>query len=176
MTDPSLISLFVRPLNQLGIPYMVTGGVASVVYGELRFTEMHPAVSRDGHWLAYTSNESGANEVYVRPFPETSRGRWQVSTGGGSEPIWSPDGRELFFLDGATRLVAADVRTVPAFEVDCNRCSTRPGSRSTRSINRTASRPTGAVFSLHGNGRPAAGRRRHARCWPRTGSPTCARG
>lgn len=53
----------------------------------------------------------------MRPFPETSGGRWQVSTGGGSEPVWSRDGRELFFIDGATRLVAAEVRTSPAFEV-----------------------------------------------------------
>jgi serine/threonine-protein kinase len=81
------------------------------------FTELHPAVSPDGHWLAYTSIESGTNEVYVRPFPATTGGRWQVSNGGGLEPRWSPDGRELFFLDGALRLIAAQVRTAPAFEV-----------------------------------------------------------
>jgi Tol biopolymer transport system component len=81
------------------------------------FTEMHPAVSRDGHWLAYTSNESGTNEVYVRPFPGASGGRWQVSNGGGAQPVWSPDGRELYFLDGASQLVAAEIRTAPSFEV-----------------------------------------------------------
>jgi Tol biopolymer transport system component len=74
------------------------------------FTELHPAVSPDGHWLAYASNESGINEVYVRPFPSTSGGRWQVSNGGGMEPRWSPDGRELYFLDGSVRLVAATIR------------------------------------------------------------------
>jgi serine/threonine-protein kinase len=80
------------------------------------FTELHPAVSPDGRWLAYTSIESGANEVYVRPFPATTGGRWQVSNGGGLEPRWSPDGRELFYLDGV-RLVAAQIRPTPTFEV-----------------------------------------------------------
>ena len=73
------------------------------------FTEMHPAVSPDGRWLAYTSNESGANEVYVRPFSASNGARWQVSNGGGLEPRWSPDGRELYFLDG-TRLIAVPLR------------------------------------------------------------------
>jgi len=81
------------------------------------FTELHPAVSPDGRWLAYASNESGTNEVYVRPFPTTTGGRWQVSNGGGSQPRWSPDARELFFLNGEARLVAAQVRAAPAFEV-----------------------------------------------------------
>jgi serine/threonine-protein kinase len=81
------------------------------------FTELHPAVSPDGRWLAYASNESGANEVYVRPFPGTAVGRWQVSNGGGEQPRWSASGRELFYLDGRDRLVVAGIRTAPSFEV-----------------------------------------------------------
>ena len=81
------------------------------------YTELHPALSPDGRWLAYTSNESGNNEVYVRPFPNTNGGRWQVSNGGGSEPRWSADGREIFFIDPARGLVAAQVRTAPTFAV-----------------------------------------------------------
>jgi serine/threonine-protein kinase len=93
------------------------GDTAPVTLVASTFTELHPAVAPNGRWIAYTSNESGTNEIYVRPFPATSGGRWQVSNGGGSQPRWSPDGRELFFLDGALRLVAAQVRAIPAFEV-----------------------------------------------------------
>jgi eukaryotic-like serine/threonine-protein kinase len=81
------------------------------------FSELHPAVSPDGRWLAYTSIESGTNEVYVRPFPATTGGRWQVSNGGGLEPRWSSSGRELFYLDGGPHLVAAQIRPGPSFEV-----------------------------------------------------------
>jgi Tol biopolymer transport system component len=81
------------------------------------FTELHPALAPDGRWLAYTSNESGSNEVYVRPFPNTSGGQSQVSNGGGSEPRWSSDGRELFFLSAGGRLVAAEIATGPSFAV-----------------------------------------------------------
>ncbi|HXI20979.1 MAG TPA: hypothetical protein VNH46_07840, partial [Gemmatimonadales bacterium] len=82
------------------------------------FSELEPALSPDTKWLAYSSNESGAEEVYVRPFPGTaSGGRWQISTAGGSQPRWSPDGRQLFFMDGAGRLIAAEVRASPGFGV-----------------------------------------------------------
>jgi eukaryotic-like serine/threonine-protein kinase len=81
------------------------------------FSEYHPALSPDGRWVAYTSNESGTQEVYVRPFPDAGGGRWQVSNGGGSQPLWAPDGHELFFLDGGAHLTAARVQTTPTFAV-----------------------------------------------------------
>jgi len=81
------------------------------------FTELHPALSPDGRWLVYTSNEAGTNEVYVRPFPNTGDGRWQVSNGGGSEPRWSLDGREIYYLDAGARMIAAQVVTAPAFAI-----------------------------------------------------------
>ena len=81
------------------------------------FTELTPALSPDSHWLSYTSNESGANEVYVRPFPGTEAGRWQVSVNGGSEPRWSHDGRTLYFLDANKRMNAAHLNTAKGFEV-----------------------------------------------------------
>ena len=58
--------------------------------------EFGARLSPDGRWLAYQSLESGRSEVYVRPF-EGAGGRWQVSTAGGEEPKWSPDGRYLFY-------------------------------------------------------------------------------
>ena len=95
-----------------------TGGDATPVpLVATPFTELHPALSPNGHWLAYSSNESGVSELYVRPFPDTDKGRWQISNGGGSEPRWSLDGRELFYLDGAGRLVAAQVAAGSAFAV-----------------------------------------------------------
>jgi Tol biopolymer transport system component len=62
------------------------------------FAERAASFSPDGKWLAYGSNESGAVEVYVRSFPGPG-GRWQVSSGGGAHPFWSPDGSEIFYLD-----------------------------------------------------------------------------
>ena len=72
-------------------------------------------VSPNGRWLAYFSNESGQAQVYVRPFPNVEGGRWQVSTDGGSEPLWSSSGRELFYLDSDGNLIAVPVQIAPSF-------------------------------------------------------------
>ena len=71
--------------------------------------EFSPALSPDGKWLAYASDETGSTEVYVRPFPDVNAGKFPVSRHGGSEPVWSHSGRELFFRDGDKRLVAAQL-------------------------------------------------------------------
>jgi serine/threonine-protein kinase len=81
------------------------------------FTEASPAVSSDGRWLAYASNETGGFEIYVVPFPNTRTGKWAVSTAGGTEPLWSHRGSELFYRDGAGNLVAVAVSTSPTFSV-----------------------------------------------------------
>jgi Tol biopolymer transport system component len=63
------------------------------------FNEGGPRFSPDGHRIAYISDESGQYEVYVQPYPEPG-GEYQISTGGGSEPVWNPNGRELFYRNG----------------------------------------------------------------------------
>ena len=62
------------------------------------FVERNGEVSPDGRWLAYEANDSGQFDIYVRPFPDVATGRWQVSTGGGTRPLWAPNGQELFYL------------------------------------------------------------------------------
>ena len=78
------------------------------------FNELNSDVSPDGRWIAYQSDESGRNEVYVRPFPDVNRGRVQVSAIGGTRPLWSRDGRELFFLDAVRRMNVVAVQQGPA--------------------------------------------------------------
>jgi serine/threonine protein kinase len=71
--------------------------------------ELFPALSTDGRWLAYASDESGTSEVYVRPFPLTSSAKWQVSTAGGSEPAWADNGKELLYINGKREMVSAEI-------------------------------------------------------------------
>ena len=61
-------------------------------------TERNGVVSPDGRWLAYEANDSGPLEIYVRPYPAVQSGHWQVSTGGGTRPLWAPNSAELFYV------------------------------------------------------------------------------
>jgi serine/threonine-protein kinase len=72
-------------------------------------SESAPVISPDGEWLAYVSDVSGRDEVYVRPFPDPGEGQ-ALSTNGGREPVWASDGRELFYRNG-TRMLAVRVET-----------------------------------------------------------------
>ena len=82
-----------------------------------RIDEAAPALSPDGHWLAYLSTETGRREVYIRPFPNTDAGKWQVSSGGGKGPLWAHSGRELFYIDGARNMVSMSVTLGPAIRL-----------------------------------------------------------
>jgi hypothetical protein len=77
--------------------------------------ELSPSVSPDGRWLAYVSNQSGRDEVYVTSFP-IPKGIVQVSIAGGANPAWSADGRELFYFEG-TQFIAVSIATKPDLRV-----------------------------------------------------------
>jgi eukaryotic-like serine/threonine-protein kinase len=89
----------------MGIRPGVDSSPVSVVASP-SFRERTPALSAEGKWLAYTSDETGRFEVFVRPFPDVGSGKWQVSTAGGASPEWSQRGDELYFLDGANDMQA----------------------------------------------------------------------
>ena len=83
-----------------------------------RFEERHGQFSPDGRWVAYESDESGRNEIYIRPFEapappgaaaSRTAGQWQVSTSGGVQPRWRPDGRELYFIGPNGEMMAAPI-------------------------------------------------------------------
>jgi Tol biopolymer transport system component len=96
----------VHPTNQFDIWVKPLGGEPRAVLATPAH-EVDPALSPDGRWLAYDSNESGRREIYVRPFPDVDTGKWLVSTAGGRTPVWSPTGDELFYSNGS------NVMTVP---------------------------------------------------------------
>ena len=79
------------------------------------FLEANAELSLDGQWLAYQSNESGRDEIYVRPFPNVAGGKWQVSPSGGTRPLWGRDGRELFY-ESSRALMRVPITTVPLFQ------------------------------------------------------------
>jgi Tol biopolymer transport system component len=91
--------IWVLQLDTERAPYRLT---------ETPFNEVDPALSPDGRWMAYVSDESGQNEVYVTSFPDGGR-KWQLSIDGGKSPKWSPRGDELFYLDLDDVLMAVPV-------------------------------------------------------------------
>ena len=101
------------PGRDLGM-LSLEGERISTLLLETEFSERNAALSPDGRWMAYQSDESGQFEVYVRPFPDVNEGRWQVSSGGGEWPLWSPDGRELFYA-GSGSMMVVPIETEPTF-------------------------------------------------------------
>jgi serine/threonine protein kinase/Tol biopolymer transport system component len=108
------------------------------------FLEVLPTFSPDGRWIAYASNESGSNEVYVRPFPRPG-GRWQISTGGGDYPQWSRNGKELFYRTRDQKImVVGFTSSNDSFRADKPRLWS-PGQLTDRG--------TSITFSLHPDGK-----------------------
>ncbi len=112
--------LILRTATTTGSPDLLglkTGDTTVVPLVASPAVELFPALSPDGRWLAYASNESGTFEVYVRPFPETASAKWQVSTAGGNEPAWSSTGRELFYINAKGDMVSAEIPAGGTFSV-----------------------------------------------------------
>jgi serine/threonine-protein kinase len=112
--SPDGKQLVVWQLNDIGVVTLKTDTKPRPLIHTM-FDEGRAYVSPDGRWLAYQSNESGEDQIYVQPFPQLSGGRWQVSPAGGIEPAWARNGRELFYIDGTGSLVAVPVQTEPTF-------------------------------------------------------------
>jgi eukaryotic-like serine/threonine-protein kinase len=86
-----------------------------VPYLQEPYNERQGQFSPDGRWIAYSSDESGSNQIYVQSFP-AGAGKFQVSTAGGLQPRWRRDGKEIFYISADGRLTAVDVKTSPKFE------------------------------------------------------------
>jgi Tol biopolymer transport system component len=86
---------------------------------QTKFDELQPKFSPNGQWIAYASNESGQFQVYVQPFPGPG-GKWQISTDGGSQPVWARSGRELFYLS-SNKIMSVNVTTQPSFSASIPR-------------------------------------------------------
>jgi serine/threonine-protein kinase len=90
------------------------------------FNQSYPRFSPDGHWVVYTSNESGRDEIYVQPYPGPG-GKWLISAEGGSYPLWARSGHEIFFRND-DKLMVIPVETQPAFKAGTSRMLFRGGN------------------------------------------------
>ncbi len=79
------------------------------------FIERNGIISPDGRWLAYEANDSGRSEIYVRPFPDVNGGHWQVSTTGGTRPLWARNGQELVYVSQMGALMRVGVARGPSW-------------------------------------------------------------
>ena len=96
-----------RPgIDSAGTPVLVTN-----------FTGKRPRLSPDGRWLLFVAANSGRDEVYLRPYPNTGAALFQLSTGGGGSASWSRDGRAILYVSAANELVQATVATDRTFTV-----------------------------------------------------------
>jgi serine/threonine-protein kinase len=102
-TQPDTNGIWVLPLN---------GARTPTLFLESRFSLSHPEVSPDGRWMAYVSNESGTHEVFVQPYPGPGE-KVRISTAGGTEPVWNPNGRELLYRNDGKVFSVAITSTSP---------------------------------------------------------------
>ena len=111
LDQKTLMDLWVLPLT--GAP----GERKPAPYLQTQFSERQGKFSPDGRWIAYTSDESGPDQyqIYVQSFPAGS-GKFMISAGGGTQPRWRRDGKEIFYIAADGKVMAVDVKTTPKFE------------------------------------------------------------
>jgi eukaryotic-like serine/threonine-protein kinase len=112
--------LYFKPSPKTGVDLWVlplTGDKKPFPFLQTAFNEDNGAFSPDTRWVAYSSNESGSDQVYIQPFPATGS-KYQVSRSGGTQPMWRGDGRELFFLAPDGTMMAASITTSPGRGVE----------------------------------------------------------
>jgi serine/threonine-protein kinase len=109
-SDGQLLAIVeVDPTTQRDIWVLRVGDRKKEPFLRTKSDESVPRFSPDGRWLAYISNETGRYEIYVQPYPGPG-GKWQISTDGGTEPAWNPNGREIFYRSG-DKMMAVDITT-----------------------------------------------------------------
>ena len=130
--------LFTETMPQTGDDVMqvtVTGTHTVTPLVHTPAIERNGIISPDGRWLAHEANESGSFEIYVRPYPDVTSGRWQVSTGGGTQPLWSRDGRELFYVSPTRALIRVGVERAASWAATTPTVLLKDGSVTTQGGN-----------------------------------------
>jgi serine/threonine-protein kinase len=103
------------PSGAIPSPPLADGSRPTEPLVQTTAAELFGELSPDGHWLAYQSDESGQNQIWVRPFPNVDGGHWQISTSGGITPVWARNGKELFYLDRTNAVTSVPIQTAPTF-------------------------------------------------------------
>ena len=93
-------------------PEQPAGNSKSTPYSDEGLNEVNARLAPNGQWLAYDSDETGRDEIYVQTFPQR-KGKWPVSVNGGTSPVWSRDGKELYFIGPDGKLMAVEVTSGP---------------------------------------------------------------
>jgi Tol biopolymer transport system component len=137
--DPSATPYSVSPDGKILLFGRLSSGGALGIYAisldgsgkvqpflQATFNQSNAQFSPDGHWVVYTSNESGRDEVYVQPFPGPG-GKWMISTEGGNYPMWARSGREIFFRS-EDKMMSAPAETQPTFKTGTPRMLFRGGN------------------------------------------------
>jgi Tol biopolymer transport system component len=115
------------------------------------FGERGARFSAAGRWLAYSSSESGSSQVYVRAFPDKG-GQWQISSNGGSSPVFSPNGKELFFFDVADDRIMVASYSAKGYTL----VAEKPRVWSKQSVALTMSGSVGAQYDVSPDGKRIA--------------------